>query len=146
MIRTLLGGMAAASLAFAAIPATAQDDDNYVEEPRTTYAITFIKLAEGAETRWLEMHEKYVVPARKAAGHAPEQVHFVMLNDDYNLIVVREMPDGMAAFDSHRPEARTAFRNEVTKIAGGPDNIQAVIDEWDGLEEKTKTVYTHTHP
>ncbi|MXO61513.1 hypothetical protein [Qipengyuania oceanensis] len=146
MIRTILGGIAAVTLCATAVPALAQDADNYVEDQRTTYAITMIKLADGAEQRWLEMHEKYVVPARKAAGQSPEVVHFLMLNDDYDLMVVSEMPDGMATFDSHRPASRWAFRQQVNKIAGGADKMPPILEEWDKLEKASKTMYTHTHP
>ena len=68
--------VASATLALFATPAQAQD----AEEPRTTYRVTMIDLADGADERWAEMHETIIAPAREAAGLAPVTVHWVAMN------------------------------------------------------------------
>ena len=78
----------AAAMSLAALPAAAQE----AEEPRTTYAVTMLKFADGAdEERWLEVMTNYVNPAREASGAAPQSIHWVMMNPDYDIITVADM-------------------------------------------------------
>lgn len=140
LLKTVL---ASAAISMVAVPAIAQEE---AEEARTTYAVTMIDLADGADDRWAELHETYVVAAREAAGLAPEVVHWVMINPDYDLIIVRPMPGGMASFDSHANPYRDAFRAEMMNLMGSEENMQAIIEEWDTLVESSTTVFTHTHP
>lgn len=135
---------AATALALAATPALAQDEP---EEARTTYAVTMLEFADDAdENRWLEIMETYINPAREAAGMAPQAIHWAMLNEDVDIILVAEMPDGMAAFDSHAPAGRMAFVAALTDLVGGEEELEALGDEMDSLVGESNTIYTHTHP
>lgn len=142
MLKSLKTLAAAVALTAFATPAIAQEE----EEPRTTYSVTMLKLADGADNRWAEIRSEYVEPAREAAGLSPQTVHWVMLNEDYDIIIVSEMPRGMASFDSHANPERAAFWEAMTEIAGGEEALEALGDEWDTLVESSTTVYTHTHP
>lgn len=141
MLKSLKYLTAATAISLIAAPAIAQ------EEERTTYAVTALEFAEGADqNRWLEVMETYINPAREAAGIAPEVIHWVMISDDVDIILVAEMPGGMATFDSHEPASRMAFVEQLTELVGGEEELAALREEMDGMIEETKTVYTHTHP
>lgn len=105
-----------------------------------------IDLADGADERWAEMHETMVVPARAAAGLAPETVHWIMMNPEYDLMVVSEVPRGMSSFDTHANPERAAFVAQLVQIAGGEDELEALGEELDGLIEDTMVFHSHTHP
>ncbi|MWV27838.1 hypothetical protein [Aurantiacibacter rhizosphaerae] len=132
----------AAAFSLSATPAVAQEQ----EEPRTTYRVTMVDLADGADERWNEIYTTMVVPAREAAGLSPETVHWVMMNPDYDLIIVSEMPRGLAAFDTHANAERDAFYAQMQTIAGGEAQLKALGEEINGLIEKRTELYTHTHP
>ena len=138
--------LAAAATAFAVIstPAIAQEEP---EEPRTTYSVTMLEFAEGADqNRWLEVIDTYINPAREAAGMSPQTVHWVMMNPDYDIIIVADEPDGMATFDSHAPVSRMAFVDALTELVGGEEQLGTLRDEMDAMIEDSTTLYTHTHP
>ena len=132
----------ATAISLAATPVLAQEE----EEPRTTYSVTMLKLADDADERWLEMQTQYIQPARVAAGMNEDTIHWVMMGDDYDIIMVSEMPGGMANFDSHAPAARMAFVESLTELAGGEAELETLGDEMDTLVESSTTLYTHTHP
>ncbi len=133
---------ASATLALFATPAQAQE----AEEPRTTYRVTMIDLADGADDRWAELHSTMIAPARAAAGLPAETVHWVMMNPDYDLMIVMEMPRGMSAFDTHANAEREAFFAQLTQMAGGEAAMEAMGEEYSGLIENETVLYTHTHP
>ncbi len=135
----------AASVAFAlmATPAIAQDEP---EEPRTTYTVTMLKFADGADDRWNEIMTEYVMPAQEAAGQTPDVIHWVMANPHYDIIVVSELEGGMGSFDTHANPSRDAFFAAMTELVGGEDELEALGEEWDTLVEEQATYYTHTHP
>ncbi len=132
----------ATAVSLAATPALAQE----AEEARTTYSVTMLKLADGADERWLEIRDEYVTPAQEAAGMTPDVVHWVMMNPDYDLIVVSEMPEGLASFDSHANPTREAMFAAMAQMLGGEQQLEALGEEWDTLVESQTTLYTHTHP
>lgn len=135
---------AAAAIAAFSTPALAQDEP---EEARTTYAVTMFEFADDADQeRWLEVIDTYINPAREAAGMAPETVHWAMMNDDVDIILVAEVPGGMATFDSHAPASRTAFVDALTELVGGEAQLEALRTEMDGMTENSRTIYTRTHP
>src|SRR3546814_469492 len=109
MFRKLTIGFAAASMAFLAVPATAQE----AEEPRTTYRIEYLKLKPGMEQRWIEMGEKYYGPATEAAGQKHPTIHWLM-SGPWDIMMVFELPRGMAMLDSHNSPERTARSEEHT--------------------------------
>lgn len=129
-------------LACAGMPVQAQE----AEEPRTTYRVTLIDLADDADERWLELYDTMIAPARAAAGLSPETIHWVMMNPDYDLMVVMEMPRGLSAFDTHANPEREAFVAQLTQIAGGEEQLETMGEEWDTLTKSEVTFYTHTHP
>ena len=134
--------LAATALLVAAMPAFAQD----AEEPRTTYRIVMLDLADGKDARWNEMFETYAKPARAAAGLAPETVHWLMMNPDYDIMIVSEVPRGMATFDSHANPERERFMGEIQNIAGGEAAMATLMEEYGSLIEKETVMWTHTHP
>lgn len=134
--------IAAASLAFAAVPAVAQSP---TEEARTTYRITFIKLKPGADDRWTELSEKYYGPATDAAKLKRPTVHW-LVSGPWDLMLVQEMPRGMAALDRHEGPERTAMRQAMAKIAGSEEAAKKIRDESDTLVAESSIAFSHTHP
>ena len=142
MIRTLMGGIAAASLAMTAVPAFAQDE---TEEARTTYMIEFLRFAPDKEDKWNEMNEKYWNPAAEAAGLPVPTVHW-LVDGEWNLMVVRELPRGLASFDTHASPERDRWREEYHKLVGGEEAAKAMHEENGQLIEASKRIFSHTHP
>jgi len=142
MIKTLARGIAVASLAFAAVPAIAQ---NEAEEPRTTYRIEFVKFAPNADDRWIELGEKYWGPADDAAGLKRPTIHWLM-GGEWDVMLVFEMPRGMAMLDAHRSPERKALREAFIKIAGSEEEAKKIWAEADTLEADSMTYFSHTHP
>ena len=145
MIKKFAIGLAAASMALTAAPSWAQDDDDYVEEPRTTWELRFIDLAPGAENDFLDRIDKYWNPAREKAGMKPAKVHFLH-NGKYDLMLVLEMPGGMATFDTHRSEGRMAIQKALIEIAGSEEALEKAIEDGDKLVKDTMSIFSHTHP
>lgn len=142
MIRKLSIAMAAACMAFGTVPAFAQDE---AEEPRTTYRIEFIKLKPGAGERWSELGEKYFGPATDEAGLKRPAVHWLM-GGPWDIMMVFEMPRGMASLDTHASPERAAFRKALAKVAGGEEQAKKVWEEDEALTANSVTTFSHTHP
>lgn len=141
MFRKLTIGFAAASMAFLAVPATAQE----AEEARTTYRIEYLKLKPGMEQRWIEMGEKYYGPATEAAGQKHPTIHWLM-SGPWDIMMVFELPRGMAMLDSHNPPERTAWEAAFEKVAGSKEAAEKLVAEANTIETDSLVVYSHTHP
>ncbi len=105
-----------------------------------------IDLADGADNRWAELQETMFAPARAAAGLAPVTVHWVMMNPDYDLMLVMELPRGMSTFDTHANAERESFFAELARMAGSDEAMEALGAEYDELIEDELVLFTHTHP
>jgi hypothetical protein len=132
----------AAALAFASAPAAAQDAP---EEARTTYQITFLKFAPGADDRWTEMSDKYYAPAAKAAGLPETQVHWLM-DGEWDIMLVRPMKRGMATIDAHTGPERKAYDAAFARIAGSEEAAKTLNEENGKLIAQSARFYSHTHP
>ncbi|KUO51392.1 MAG: hypothetical protein APF82_11170 [Sphingomonadales bacterium BRH_c42] len=141
MIRKITFAIAAASVAFLAVPAAAQE----AEEPRTTYRIEYLKLKPGSEQRWIELGEKYYGPATDAAGQKHPAIHWLM-SGPWDIMMVFELPRGMAMLDSHNPPERTAWEAAFQKVAGSKEAAEKLMAETSTIETDTMVVYSHTHP
>ncbi len=145
MIKKIAFSLAAASMALTAAPAMSQDDAEYVEQPRTTWELRFIDLAPGAEGDFLDRMDKYFNPAREKAGMKPITVHYLH-NGQYDMLLVLDMPGGMATFDTHRNDTRVAFQAALLEIAGSEEALAKMREEGDKLVEGTRSIYSHSHP
>ena len=142
MTGLLKSAIAALSVTCLSVPALAQGEP---EEARTTYQVTFLKFAPGADERWNEMMEKYYLPTARAAGQPPAQVHWLM-DGEWDIMLVREMPRGMATIDAHNPPERTAYEKAFLKTAGSEAMAKTLNEENDKLIASSMRFYTHTHP
>ncbi len=142
MIKMLKPALVAAAMAMAATPAIAQEE----EEPRTTWQINMIDVKSGGMDRWQEIVMEHIVPAYAAAGLREPQLHWTMMDDEWDMIVITEVPGGMATFDTHAPAARRALFAALVEQEGSEEAVRALFDELDGLEEKSSSVMTHSHP
>jgi hypothetical protein len=133
----------AASLVCLTIPAMAQNAEP--EEARTTYQVTFLKLAPDAESRWLEIQNDHFSPAREAAGLPQPAIHY-LANGPWDLMVVTRMPNGMAALDSHNPAASVAYQAALRQREGSQEAVDALGKEMDALVQNSDRFFTHTHP
>lgn len=141
MFRKITIGLAAASFAFLAVPATAQE----AEQPRTTYRIEYLKLKPGSEQRWIELGEKYYGPATEAAGQKHPTIHWLM-SGPWDIMMVEELPRGLATLDSHNPPERSAWEAAFNKVAGSKDAAEKIMAEANAIETDSMVVYSHTHP
>lgn len=142
MFKTITTALAATTLAFAAFPAAAQDE---AEEARTTYSITFLKFDGDGANKWAELEEKYWAPAAEKAGLPAQTVHW-MMDGDYDLMVVREIPRGLASFDTHASPERKAWYDAYVEIVGGEEAVKKLEAENEGLVKDSKRFFSHTHP
>lgn len=142
MIRKLAISVAATAFALTATPALSQEEP---EQPRTTYRIEYLKLKPGKEDRWVEMGEKYWGPATDKAGLPQPQIHWMMAGP-WDIMLVMEMPSGLAALDSHNPKERVAFRKAFIEVAGGEEEAKKLWAEDAELVTNTMVTYSHTHP
>lgn len=141
MIRKISTTIAAAAFMLTAVPAYSQD----AEQARTTYRIEFLKLKAGQQERWIELGEKYFGPATDAAGQKQPDVHYLM-SGPWDIMMVMEMPRGMAMLDSHNPPERAAFRAAFEKVAGGKEAADKLFAEDDAIVTESMVLYSHTHP
>lgn len=141
MIKKYALGLAAASAAIFATPAFAQDE----EAARTTYRIELLKLKNGQDQRWAELGEKYYGPATEAAGLKRPTIHWMMAGP-WDIMIVMELPRGMATMDQHNAPERVAFREAFIKIAGSEDAAKKIWAEDDEIVANSMVTYSHTHP
>lgn len=142
MSRLIKSTLAALSIACLSVPALAQSEP---EEARTTYQVTFLKFAPGASDRWTEMMEKTYAPAAEAAGQPATEVHWLM-DGEWDIMLIRPMPAGLTALDSHNPPGRVAFEKAMLMIAGSEDAMKKLNAENDKLIANSQRFYSHTHP
>lgn len=142
MKRIILSSIATASLAFTAAPVTAQNEP---EEARTTYTVEFLRFEPDKAETWTEMREKYWVPAAKAAGLPVPTVHW-MMDGEWDLMVIREIPRGMASFDRHGSPEGERWNEEFLKLVGGEEAAAALRGKNGQLIEASASYFTHTHP
>jgi hypothetical protein len=142
MFRTIIGGIAASIFAFTAVSVLAQEEP---EADRTTYSVEFLRFADGKEDAWTEMNEKYWTPASQAAGLPVPTVHWLM-DGEWDLMVVRELPRGLATLDAHNVPERARWYTEFVKLVGGEDAAKALREKNGRLIEASTRFFTHTHP
>lgn len=143
MMKMYKAALAAASIALLSTPVVAQDE---AEEERSTWRIAMIDVSDDGMERWQEIMLDHVVPAYASAGLPVPQLHWTMMNDDYDMIVIVEIPGGMATFDSHNPPARTALWAAMVEQEGSAEAASALFDELDSLEDGSTSTITHSHP
>ena len=134
---------AACALAFAPVSAAYAQDEP--EEARSTFQITYLKFAPGADDRWTEMSDKYFVPAAKAAGLPATQIHW-MMDGQWDIMLVRPMKRGMGTIDAHTGPERKAYEAALERIAGSADADKALNAENAKLVVESPRFYSHTHP
>lgn len=136
-----IAATAAALTAIPAAPAMAQE----AEEARTTHRIVYVKLADGADARWAEIQETYNARAAQKAGLKPATVHWLMTGT-WDLMLIIEMPNGLAALDTHNPPAQAAYNKAFVEVAGGEEAARKIRDELGALVKDSLVTYSHTHP
>jgi hypothetical protein len=142
MIRKISAAIAAASFMLATLPAAAQSEP---EQPRTTYRIIYLKLKPGADDRWTELSEKYYGPAQDEAKVKRPTIHW-LVTGPWDLMLIQEMPRGLATMDKHETPERTAMRKAMAKVAGGEEAAKKIFDESDALVAESSITLSHTHP
>ncbi len=140
MIRKIAFGFAAASLAFTA-PVIAQEE----EEARTTYRIEYLNFAPGGAEKWNEAMTTYVNPARAELGFPKQEVHWLMAGD-WEIMIVSEMPGGLAVLDQHRAGRFENLDKNIVARIGSEEEARAMREEIDGMIRGRMVTYSHTHP
>ena len=64
----------------------------------------------------------------------------------WDVMMIFEMPGGMAMLDTHNPPERRAFRDAFIKIAGSEEEARKIWEEDAKLVKDSMTTYSHTHP
>ena len=140
MIKKLAVGLAAASMAFTA-PVFAQEE----EEARTTYRIEYLNFAPGGAEKWNEAMTTYVNPARAELGFPSQEVHWLMAGD-WEIMIVTEMPGGMAMLDTHRAGRFANLEANIVTRIGSEEKAKAMREAIDGSITAQMVTYSHTHP
>ena len=140
-MKIITTALAAATLCLA-LPATAQDG----EQARTTWRIQLIDLKDDAGTGFEDILMDTIIPAYEAAGLPAPQLHWAMVNDDYDYVVITEVPGGMATFDHHAPAARAALNAQLESRLGSAEAVTAMFAQMNGFVEHATNIFTHTHP
>ena len=140
MFKKFAFGFAAASLAFTA-PVIAQEE----EEARTTYRIEYINFAPGGAEKWDEAMTTYVNPARAELGFPSQEVHWLMAGE-WEIMIVTEMPNGLAVLDSHQGPRWEALDKNIAARIGTEAEAKAMKAEIDGMIQGRMVTYSHTHP
>ena len=135
-------GLAACVAVGLAIPAIAQEE----EEARTTWRVTLLDVSDGGMDRWQDIMLEHVIPAQQAAGLPVTQLHWIAPADKWDMILVQEMPRGMASFDTHDNPERRAMFSAMVEQEGSEEAVRELFAELNGLEDEGETYYTHTHP
>lgn len=139
MIRKFAIGFAAASLALSA-PGVAQE-----EEARTTYRIEYINFAPGGAEKWDEAMTTYVNPARAELGFPEQEVHWLMAGD-WEIMIITEMPEGLAMLDTHQATRFEPLNQNIAARIGSEEEAMAMRKEIDGMIQNRMVTYSHTHP
>lgn len=139
MIRKFAIGFAAASLALSA-PGVAQE-----EEARTTYRIEYINFAPGGAEKWDEAMTTYVNPARAELGFPEQEVHWLMAGD-WEIMIITEMPEGLAMLDTHQAARFEPLNQNIAARIGSEEEAMAMRKEIDGMIQNRMVTYSHTHP
>lgn len=134
--------LAVSAFAVFATPAVAQDEP---EPPRTTYRIEYLSFVDGGANRWDEARTQYVVPARAQAGAPEQQVHWLMAGE-WEIMVITEMPDGMADLDTHGSPMGQRINAAITARFANEEAATAARDEIGALVTRSMVTYSHTHP
>ncbi len=142
MKRTLKTLAALASISLLSAPILAQDAEP--EQARTTYEIRFLDLADGGQEEWAETFEQYA-KARKAAGLPAIDVHWVVTGP-WEIMMVMEMPGGMATMDSHAPASGMAMQKALLAQEGSAEAVTALGEKASKLVDRSMSYYSHTHP
>ena len=143
MLRKLCLALAATTMTLACAPAMAQTAA--AEEARTTYRIVFLKLKPGSDERWSELTTKYFGPASDEAKVKRSTIHWLVAGP-WDLMLVQELPRGLATLDMHETPERKAMRAAMAKIAGGEEAAKKIYAENDSLIAERSVVFSHTHP
>ncbi|WP_336986645.1 hypothetical protein [Altererythrobacter aquiaggeris] len=143
MNRTIASLAAISSLAFLATPVFAQNAEP--EEARTTYEVRFLDLADGAQESWADLYENHYAKARKAAGLPEIQLHWVVTGK-WDIMMVIEMPGGMATMDSHSPATGMAMQKALIAQEGSEAAVTALGERANKMVVDGMSYYTHTHP
>ncbi|MBX7540297.1 hypothetical protein [Qipengyuania sphaerica] len=141
MFKKIAIACAAASMAITAAPIIAQD----AEEARTTYRLEYINFAPGGAEKWNEAMTTYVNPARAELGMPAQEVHWLMAGD-WEILIVTEMPRGMAMLDRHQAGQFANLEKNIVGRIGSEEKAKAMREEIDGMITSRMVTYSHTHP
>jgi hypothetical protein len=139
MLKTLKTAAMAAAIACVSLPATAQ------EEPRTTYQIVLLSMNNAQQGRWLEIMSDHIVPARAAAGLPTQTVHWMMAGP-WNIMLITEMPGGLASLDVHQTARDDAYDAALLGQMGSQEAVDALNEEMSGIVRASQRTFSHTHP
>lgn len=134
--------LALAAMACVALPAAAQSEP---EQDRTTWRILLVNLKDDAGDGWETIMMEKVLPAYAAAGLPVPQLHWSVMSD-WEMVLISEVPGGMATFDTHNPAARAALNAALVDSLGSEEAVAAMYAELGGYVEDSDTIFTHTHP
>ncbi len=134
---------AAFGLALTAAPAMADDHEKPEMEEFAAdwYQINMIKFYSGKRARAGELLDNYLNKALEGTKVKPTEIHVNV--GDYDIIMMWPMPAGPKQFGwAQNPYFAEAWEN-LKEVAGGEDERQAIIDEFDSLIQEEKEMLAH---
>lgn len=141
MRRLLRPAVAVAAIMLAAAPAHAQEDG----EPLTTWRINMIDVKDGGLERWQEIIVDHLLPAYDTAGLPRPQLHWVIGDDQWDMMIIHEEHGGMDSLDEAVRADIATITAAMVEREGSQEAVDALFSELRELEERTATTVTRSH-
>ena len=92
--------------------------------------VTYVKFHQGK--RWMAQNiiNKYYKKAAEMAGLPGPEMQLFMETGEWDYILVWNMEDGIEGMNWQRSPNNVAWRNALDEVAGGEEEAQAIIDEY----------------
>jgi len=141
MRRLLRPALAVAAIMLAAAPSQAQEEG----EPLTTWRINMIDVRNGGLERWQEIIINHLLPAYETAGLEPPQLHWVIDNEEWDMMVIHVEHGGLDSLDEAARADIATITAAMVEREGSQEAVDALFAELRELEERTATTVTKSH-
>lgn len=141
MTRLLTCALAALVLVLPASPSLAQDE----AAPLTIWRINMIDVADGGLDRWQEIIIGHLLPAYETGGLEPPQLHWVIDNPEWDMMIIHEEHGGMRSLDEAVAADIATITAAMIEREGSEEAVQALFAELQALEVRTATTVTKSH-
>ena len=147
-MQKLIIGLASAIVMTAApvmlSPLSAQGMAAQKRQNVTYHSVEFIRFKQGKRERAGEIVEKYFAPASRASK-TPEPVEYHLDSGEWDYVLIWPLKAGLADLEWETAPDDVAWMKSLSTIAGGDQQAQALITEWDSLVDRRVKAIAHHH-